>query len=34
MSKIKKGGLHQHGAERFGIDPFLPEPEKVWHWKG
>ena len=33
MSKIKKGGLDQHGAERFGR-LILPQSEKVWDWKG
>jgi len=32
--KIKNGGLDQYGAERFGIDSFLSQSEKVWYWKG
>ena len=31
--KIKKGGLDQYGAERFGR-LILPQSEKVWEWKG
>ena len=27
--KIKNGGLDQYGAERFGIDSFLSQSEKV-----
>jgi len=27
-----KGGLDQYGRERFSVDSFLPQSEKVWDW--